>query len=258
MRHFNRFSSLTLICFACVLSAGCIIPVPTTKGIKSVDGVRMPKHLGIRSFRPGSTRRDEVLQKIGWADAGLQCKGLFLARWKVSQMAVCVGVAAPGTYGGAADCGRVWQGRNLIIQFEGNGVVQKVQRVPDHDIGKVLAAWLATDPELPLDLSRPIQIPVERGHNSAELTLARAYIVYHDKAKNLRIPRQQVLGASTLGWRASSSSIRIEIQYQEVRKAAKKLRFRMPPSNLLTLIEYLEQARAQGPPMPGILETHQR
>jgi hypothetical protein len=257
MRHFKRFPNLILIFFACAFSAGCIIfPVPLPKRARNVTGVNMPKHFDIGFIKPGLTRRDEVLRRIDLADTGLQNERLFLARWKVSHTAVCGAVG--GYYSAYANCGRVWQARNLMVEFDGHGIVQKVQRVQDRDIGKVLAAWGATDQEPPLDLSKPVHVPVDKGRNSAELALARASLVYQYKAKSMRLRRQQILGVNTIGWKGHSYSIRVEIQYRKGHGETRKLKFRMSPANLLTLIEYLEQTRVQGPPIPAILETDPR
>lgn len=241
MPYLKRFSSLLLLSIACAFSASCIIfPVPLSKRVKNVTGAIMPRDFDIGFIKPGSTHRYEVLHKIDLADTGLHSKRLLLARWKVSHMAVCGAIA--GYYSGYANCGRVWRARNMIVEFDGQGIVRKVQQVHDPEIGKVLAAWLTVDSAPPLNLSSPIQLRVDKGRNSAELALARSFLVYHYKAKSTRLSRQQILGVGTRGWKGKFYSIKVEIQYKEGRKL-KKLRFRTSPSNLLVLIDYFEQTQ---------------
>lgn len=260
MGYFNRLSCMILISSACAFFAGCfaiVSPVPTPTRVKNVDGGSMPRHLNIGSIRPGSTRRGEILQKVGRADAGLHSKRMFLARWKVSHMAVCWAAGGEGG-GGDAGCRRVWRAHNLIVEFDGKGIVRKVRRVGDHDIGKVLAAWLAADPAPPLDLSHPIQVTFFKGRYSGNLTLGRDLLAYQYKGrrlKSLHISRRQILGVRTRGW-TSHDYIKVEIRYRKGPKATKKLKFWTFPSTLLTLIEYMEQTQGQGPLMSAILETN--
>jgi hypothetical protein len=117
------------------------------------------KKLDLDFIQVGTTTREEVGQKLGWIDTGLRDDRLFVGRWADSSWGVAW--AAGGPYAAAGGWNRVWKTHNLVLDFDEKGVVQQMSFVPDKDILRTLSARVSQEPNHSLDLSTPIEVPVE-------------------------------------------------------------------------------------------------
>lgn len=246
MAAWNRISQLNVCILGAILCASCVVfPVPTHKHMKGASGTPVPKQADLKFIKSGETRRQEVLEKLAWADAGLSGERLFLARWKDTHMAVCA--AAGGAYAGGADCGRIWHTRNVLIGFDQQGIVQEVRQVRERDLATELSARVRNGLEPRLDLSEPYVLRVigNGDGSSATLILERDRFACDGfgRKRDINIPPEQILAVHTVKGEAVGR-IGVEVYYTDGRQAARKLRFLMKAPDLLTLVAYFEQTRS--------------
>jgi hypothetical protein len=120
-----------------VLSAGCIAaPVRMSPQVQGPPGVAADHTF----IRVGQTSRQEVLQRLGWADVGLNENRLFWGRWFASSSGTVVVLVLPGAMG--ADRQRNWSIQNLMIEFDERDVVGRVvEKIEDKNVVRELVAW---------------------------------------------------------------------------------------------------------------------
>ncbi len=90
----------------------------------------------------GRTSRQEVLQRLGWADVGLKEPGIFWFRWAASSAgleAKSDRVILPGAAGIKGT--RKWKVHNLLVEFDKSNVVARVVNVKDQDLIPKLIDW---------------------------------------------------------------------------------------------------------------------
>jgi hypothetical protein len=152
----TRIASITLTFFCC---AGCVaVPVHTATKTVSVSGAT-GKKLELDFIKIGSTSREEVLQKLGWVDTGVKNDRLFVGRWADSSWGVVW--AAGGGYSGAAGWNRSWTMHTLVLEFNEQGVTEKMSFVSDEELASALDERLSKGPAGLLDLATPITLSVE-------------------------------------------------------------------------------------------------
>ena len=116
---------------------GCVaFPVHMSPEVQAQPGLSAD-HTFIKT---GQTRRQEVLQRLGWADAGLNEKRLFWARYRASSRGTFVIPLIPVTGGGNA--GRNWSTQNLLVEFDEQDVALRVvEKVKEEDVVRELVTW---------------------------------------------------------------------------------------------------------------------
>jgi hypothetical protein len=77
----------------------------------------------------GKTTREDVEQRLGWANASLGCDRIFLARWLHSDRDT---VWVSGYFPVGGD--RRWEPHDVLVEFDVSGVVTKFSAVPDVDL----------------------------------------------------------------------------------------------------------------------------
>ena len=129
--------------------AGCIAaPVRMSPELQGPPGVSADHTF----IRVGQTTRQEVLQRLGWADVGLNENRLFWGRWTSSSSGTVVVVLVPGAVGGERN--RNWSTRNLMVEFDDRDVVLRViKKVEDKDVVRELVAWSERSGYRPADPS---------------------------------------------------------------------------------------------------------
>ena len=101
-------------------------------------------------LQPGTTRREEAVNKLNRIDTGYESPQMFWERWSESKWGHWVIIAVPGSTGG--DAGRNWHLHNLLVSFGDNGVMQSKDLIDgEKDLERELRVRLAKTP--PLDLS---------------------------------------------------------------------------------------------------------
>jgi len=119
------------------LSAGCVFfPVrmsPQVQGRGTVSA-------DLTFIKEGQTSRQEFLQRMGWADVGLNDNRIFWGRWRASSSGTVVIFLIPGAVGGQRD--RNWHTQNVLVEFNEKDVVSRVMpKVKDKNIVRELMAW---------------------------------------------------------------------------------------------------------------------
>jgi hypothetical protein len=154
-----RFPRVAWIALLCVSWSGCaVVPVRVPTKIRNISG-ELGKKLDLDFIRVGTTRREEVGQKLGWVDTGVKDDGLFLGRWADSSWGVAWAVS--GYTSAVGGWNRKWTTHNLVLDFDEKGVVQQMSFVPDEDILRTLSERVSKNSSRSLDLSTPIEVPVE-------------------------------------------------------------------------------------------------
>lgn len=244
------------VVFLCSLLAACVAPirVPT-----KTTGPRGGIDLGF--LQVGSTRREEVVQKLGWANSGVTEERIFLGRWASSSWDVIGGV--PPVVGES----RAWTVHNLLVQFDEHGVVQGYKVFSDADLVKELTAWIARGQSRSLDLTTPISISIEHRHAWGQgkddapasfmlakdgLTFSEPYykeMLFGWRNHDFKLSLEKI-SSSTLtlesGVRYSTKDLNYvygTIHFHEKTRAGSKLTARMDIQAMMALVQYLEQSR---------------
>lgn len=152
----RRYLLALIVVTVCAGMCSCIGVVPMRQRTVAQHGPIA--NIDLQFLKQGQTTPREVLDKLKAVDAGFVSDSFFFGRWRTSKSAAWIAVGTPAGYGGfRAD--RLWRNTNLLIQFDGNGVVQGYEMFPD----KMLAEKLA-----PLVRERKLSEPE---HLEATLTL---------------------------------------------------------------------------------------
>lgn len=147
------------IVLLCAFLSGCLAaPIRAPTKTRNTSGA-LGKKLDLGFIQVGTTTREEVRQKLGWIDTGVTDDRLFLGRWADSSWGVAW--AAGGEYAAAGGWNRVWKTHNLVLDFDEKGIVQQMSIVPDNDILRTLSEQVSKEPTRSLNLSTPIELPVE-------------------------------------------------------------------------------------------------
>jgi hypothetical protein len=255
-----RSVTLTHICEAltCALSClfwlGCVTPMRVPHHTEGPAGQHASADLNF--LHVGSTTRAEVVQQMGWADAGIKNQRLFLGRWRDSKWVVAwvvAGAGDAGAGGGAGGAPRVWHTHNLIVEFDDkNNVVTKYHVFPDDILPRELSASLQRVNTPPLDLSHPIDVPVKhrRGqhYEPATLSLGKDSIELSkpDRAdSNFKITPQKITGLTFVNGLKEESpspqSTNYTLHFSEKTNVGKNLTMRIDMPALVTLVQYLAQ-----------------
>lgn len=140
------------------MSSCIVVPYPMPKRIES----RTPSKdsFDFTFIHPGTTKREEVEQKLAPLASGTRTPGLFWGRFISSKVGV---VAAGGVPygGGGAVAGRGWSDQNLWVFFDDSGVVTGSRVISDSQLDGAFAEWFGTHPRA---LQLPLRLEVTHGH----------------------------------------------------------------------------------------------
>jgi hypothetical protein len=115
------------------------------------------KKTDLSFLKRGITTRQEVQEKLGWADTGIPSDRLFVARWMLSSE----GRLRP--YKLSEDqAERVypdkWKSKSVLARFDSNGILLDFAVVDAAHFIRTLGNWLVAMQLPPLDLSHPVEI----------------------------------------------------------------------------------------------------
>jgi hypothetical protein len=154
-----RFIAAVGVALLCACLFGCVVvPVRVPTKSRSVSG-QTEKKLDLEFIKLGTTTREEIDQKLGWVNVGLKDDRIFLGRWADSSWGVAW--AAGGGYSAAGGWNRIWTIHNLVLYLDEKGVVQQKLLILDEEIISTLSELILRDPGRSLNLSAPIELPVE-------------------------------------------------------------------------------------------------
>jgi len=134
---------------------GCLIaPVPVRTRARTGPGGE-ERALDLKFLRIGTTTKNEVLEKIGWMETwigGCKHERIFWGRWQGSSWAIGGLYGAPPAPVMLPGGERKWSWRNLLLEFDEKGIVQRFATMPDKRVKTTLEAWLK-DANEPVSLS---------------------------------------------------------------------------------------------------------
>lgn len=140
--------------FCALVLSGCVGATRLPTKTNGPTGTTLEKNeIDLAFLQAGTTRREEVVNKLKQIDTGYAGPGMFWGRWSESKWGHWVIAAVPGGAGGSA--GRNWHMHNLLVSFDENGVMQTKELVDgEKDLERELGLQLAKAPAL--DLSKPM------------------------------------------------------------------------------------------------------
>ncbi len=155
MTQANRQPLVVAVCILLsLLCVGCFGAIRVPSRTIAPSGEEKQAGVDLEFIHPGQTSRADVLQSLGWLDTGVKHERLFIARWVGSSWAVALGQTG----------GRYWTAHNLLVEFDGRGLVTRHEVVSDGSLARELEAWAVRVQDKPLDLVPPIVIPVKHIH----------------------------------------------------------------------------------------------
>lgn len=226
--------------------AGCLVaPVPMTTRVAGVAGSPEQKHFDLKFVESGKTQRTEVVQKLGWADAGIKDPHLFLGRWFSSGHGWIWAVGANG--GGEGGTHRNWTAHNFLVEFDDAGLVKTAREIPTQEVVPSLQQWTsqsklsATDPDAISELT--ISLPHIR---TATIVLSADSFELKDTSKKPRgfhVPRSSVAAihsAPDLKVKGGQAPelIAATIAFRETTPFGKEMTVYVSAQDLLTLLKY--------------------
>lgn len=241
--RFAAESSLVLIL------TGCVVPMKMPSRANGPMGGTIQKDdIDLTFLQAGTTRREEVINRLRRMDTGYSSSTMFWGRWNESK----AGVAVIGPLGG--DAGRIWNVHNVLINFDENGVMQSKDLIGSEKVlERELRAQLAKTP--PLDLSEPKLIWVKNTYyGELEMTFTKDGIgmLVPDRGKlsktidveisTLKIGRIRYID---LGPESGSGGICHMLHLTEKTPIGKSFTFCTSAGNLATVFKYFQQV---GPP----------
>ena len=233
----------TLVFFFCLmvsfLCPSCVI-VPMKLPTRTISTSGEDRKVDLSFIQAGTTRKEEVVQKLGWLDTGLQDRKLFWGRWVSSSWGVSAIPREPV---------RIWGNHNVLIEFDEQGLVQRSQVVPDKDLNGQLQQWLERMKEQPLDLSTPIELDVApcsgfyyddgiaRIILSADFAEFTRGVIPYIKVSRVKIVRISASHRTAKG-KENPFCISQSIQFSEEIEGHREISMAVNASTLLTLLRY--------------------
>lgn len=205
-------------------------------------------------IQAGTTTREEIIRKLGAMDTGVQDPRLFLGRWASSDWGVLWMIA--GNNLGDGGWNRSWDRHNVLISFDGKGVVVLSHEFPDGDLVKQLSAWVAQGRAQPLDLSTPVEISVEHRHSSGKLSpgillLGNDSFEFREEGReakhSFKISLKQIKGLSLTaighGDKSNPRYINQTFHFADKTAVGKNMTIQVDVPKLLILVKHLAQKR---------------
>jgi hypothetical protein len=234
------FLSLPL---SAMLLIGCaIFPMKT----RTVGSTGAEKPLDLDFIQANKTTRDEVARKLAWMDTGLKHSRLFWGRWYQSSSGV---LFVPGPLAMSDFTARRWHDRNLLVEFNGHGTVERSGKYSNAQLNEELDRWLNGVGEPPLDLSVPLVIEMQTGSKRMTLTRDSVEFVLWDGAI-FDVPRKDIFKLETpeiwapgvSGSAPRDIAVLFHFSHEKPGKqGCKCLRVDVSPADYLTLLRYISQ-----------------
>ncbi len=250
----NAVTWAVLVAVAASVCQGCLV-MPLRAPTKTNGALGQMEKVNLDFIQASKTTREEVTEKLGGTDTGVRDERLFLGRWASSKWGVLWAVA--GNNSAAGGWNRAWGRHNMLVSFDENNVVQKYRAFPDEGLVKELSAWVALGQGQPLDLSTPIEVPVEHRHGSGRylagtLVLGSESFEYREEDRNGKhsfkiLPKQiKELHLTSVGHGDKSDPryMNQTIYFTEKIQAGKTMTVRMDVPTVMTLVKYLAQTRS--------------
>jgi hypothetical protein len=247
----NAAMWVALVASVSTLCEGCVVvPVRAPTHTNGFSG-KMEK-VNLDFLEAGKTKRQEVAEKLGEMGTGIKENGIFVGRWASSKWGVLWAVG--GGYSATGGWNRAWARHNVLISFDDQDVVQQFHEFSDVDLVKQLSAWVAEGHAQPLDLSSPIEVPVDHRHSSGAclpgtLVLANDLFEFRENEKHsFKISPKQIREISLTsvghGDKSDPHYLNETIHFKQKTAVGGKMTIRVDVPTILILVKYLEQTRA--------------
>jgi hypothetical protein len=134
--------ALALILLTVAISS-CTVPVPVTKRVLGPGSVPLTAEPSTAKIHVGTTTRSDVEKEFQAVNSGVTSSRVFLARWARS---------------GIKDAGsnRLWGARNILVQFDAQGIVTRSDECGDGKLQELLPEYLKGEIGAPT-FSEPIE-----------------------------------------------------------------------------------------------------
>ncbi len=132
----SRLPAATAVLLLAVLEFGCIaFPTKLPKRTRGAGGVEIrTEDVDLSFIKIGTTHRDEVSAKLAKVDCGAPQREFFWGRWSQSSWGVVAGaITDTGPDKVEHGTGRHWHLRNVLVNFDANGITQSVNAVDDDE-----------------------------------------------------------------------------------------------------------------------------
>lgn len=241
---------VALVVAALSLCQGCLV-VPVRAPTRTNGLAGKIEKINLDFLQAGKTTRQEVTEKLGETDTSVKEDRFFLGRWATSKWGVLWMVS--GGYNAAGGWNRGWARHNVLIAFDENNLVQQFRQFPDEDLVRQLSAWVAEGHGQPLDLSAPIELPVEHRHGSGvgfpgTLVLSSDSFEFRENEKhNFKISPQQIrdiqLTSVGHGDKSDPRYLNETIHFTQKNNVGGKMTIHVDVPTVMTLVKYLAQTR---------------
>lgn len=250
-----------VVLLICLLT-GCIVaPVPMTR--KTLTLVGPPQRMGLHVdfVQVGQTPRSEVCEKLA-SIAAVDDDRFFLGRWAASRSG-WVWAIGGGGYGGAGVAGaaggwRTWKIHNLIVEFDDRGVVSHMEDVSDQQLVRKLVGGASPKPHISFTDAAPLEIEIQylrwrdggSGYEFAQLVLSPdvfALTTHGKRTRDVRLRPADVIELSRAGilnrgvGDPDPNFVEESLHFSRRTFAGKSINFKIKPSELLALVDYLQQ-----------------
>ena len=255
----DRFISCVSFAVLCACVLCCVIPVRTPVKSKNASG-QTGKRLDLEFIQLGATTREEIDQKLGWIDVGLKDDKIFLGRWADSSWGVAWAIG--GGYNGAAGWNRIWSIHNLVLYLNEKGIVQQKFLIPDTEIINTLSVLTLRDPGRSLNLSVPIELPVEyvrsTKHIAGTLVLSKNEFMFLGRretgskvAYDFKTSPQNIRHLGMRKRVASDSenpeNVSVKIHFKQHISVGNEMTVQMNLPATMTLLMYTQQIQSTSP-----------
>jgi len=249
----KKFAAYKLsLILLCVNLAGCIGATPLRRRTRSSQGVE--QNFTLNSVLVGQTQRAEIESKLKSFDVGLHSTHFLVARWSVSTWAAWAFACGYTNCAGAG--GRVWNRRNVIVEFDNDERVKSLEEFTDSELVARLSRVARTDEAL--NFSDPIQLNVTWfEHGPATITLAGNSFQFVEEGRTKKPYNFTIVGANISEVGTSRIGTTDETYVTEVihfkeapkvahRHSSKRLKVTVTIPDLLILLKFIGVANNQG------------
>jgi hypothetical protein len=207
----TRLARIVFLLSVCSLCLGCVVvPLRVPSKARTAEGKKLKGTVDLSFLQVGKSTREEVEPALARIATGVKDDRFILARWAESQWGVVWAVG--GSAAAAGGWNRYWKVHNLLIYFDELGVVQQLTQISNQELFQVLKERVRRDPSYSLDLSEPIEVPVE-------------YVVY----------RQSFRGKLVLG-RDGFAFVREPDARKKKQQKTQPFEFRTAPDNIRSVL----------------------
>ena len=163
-----------------------------------------------------------------------------------------------GNGSGAGGWNRGWARHNVLIAFDDKNVVQQYRQFPDDELVSRLSACVAQGQGEPLDLSTPMEVPVEHRHGfgrdlGGTFILATDSFAFREEGgggkHDFKISPQQIrdiqLTSIGHGDKSDPRYMNETIHFTQKTTVGGKMTIRVDVPAIMTLVKYLAQTRSK-------------